>query len=417
MGQTLTQRPVDVLSELLKPATLADPYPFLAWVRDNDPVHRTPTGTYLVTRSADCREVLSDTTVFRGPEPDEIRRVFPDADRHRSQRILLESIAYRGPSDHARLRRLVCRDFTVRRVEALRPRMEKVADALLDAVADRYLAGGTVDLHETVAARFPLCVFGELLGIPEQDRAELARSMSTVLVAMQPTASAQQLDAADAANRAVEDYFTDLAELRRGAPRDDLVSALGARHDDDPDQLTHDELITMLWALWAGGVATTAAAIDHGILTMIRYPDATAWLRGGPDRARAFVDEVLRHEAPAILAMISRHTARDVELSGVTIPAGSDLRVVFPAANRDPAAFEAPDRFDPGRADLHRTHVSFGHGVHYCLGAALSRQELGVILPKIHSRLPRLALARPPSYRPSLSVRALEHLDVVLDRD
>jgi cytochrome P450 len=375
----------------------------------------TPTGTHLVTRSGDCRAVLSNAILFRGLEYEEVRRVFPEADRHRSRRILLDSLAYRTPADHTRLRRLVSRDFTVRRVEALRPRMEMVADALLDAVADRYLAGGTVDLHEAVAAQFPLYVFGELLGIPEQDRADLGRSMSTVVMAMQPAASAQQLDTADAASRTVEDYFTDLAALRRREPRDDLVSALVARHDDDPDQLTQDELTTMLWSLWAGGVATTTAAIDHGILTMIRYPDATAWLRGGPDRIRAFVDELLRYEAPAMIAGVSRHAVRDVELSGVTIPAGSDVRVVFPAANRDPDTFEAPDRFDPSRADLHRTHLSFGHGMHYCLGAALSRQELSVILPKIHSRLPRLALARPPSYRPSLSVRALERLDVVID--
>src|SRR5262249_54097590 len=153
----------------------------------------------------------------------------------------------------------------------------------------------------------------------------------------------------------------------------------------------HDELVTMLWGLWAGGVDTTAAAIDHGVLAMIRHPHATDWLRGGPERVRAFVDELLRHEAPAMIARVPRHPAQGVERAGGRIAAGSDVRVLFPAANRDPEVFAEPDRFDPGRASLHQTHLSFGYGLHYCLGAALSRQELCVVLPRIHARLPRLA--------------------------
>jgi cytochrome P450 len=238
--------------------------------------------------------------------------------------------------------------------------------------------------------------------------------MPMVLAAMHPGATEEHLNQADEVNRKIESYFTELAEERRRHPRNDLISACVALHEDDPDIFSTDEFMSMLWGLWAGGFATTATAIDHGVLTMLRHPEETHWLRGGLGRARSFVDELLRYEAPATITAISRFAVRDALLSGRTIPTGADVRMVFPACNRDPAAFEAPDRFDPARPALHRTHLSFGHGLHYCLGAALSRMELSVVLPKLHSRLPDLALAGQPAYGSAFPIRAVDRLPVVL---
>jgi cytochrome P450 family 114 len=406
--------PVDVLEEISRPATLADPYPFLAWVRDHDPVHVTPTGIYLVTRYADGREVLQNLELFRNPERDEIFRLFPTARRHRSQLLLLNTVTLHNPPAHTRLRRLVSRDFTAQRVDDLCGRIAEISDGLVDAVVEPYRDGEEVDLHSAVAAQLPVHVFGELLGVPEQDRLELSTLMPMVLAAMHPGATEEHLNQADEVNRKIESYFTELAEERRRHPRNDLISACVALREDDSDIFSTDEFMSMLWGLWAGGFATTATAIDHGVLTMLRHPEETHWLRGGLGRARSFVDELLRYEAPATITAISRFAVRDVLLSGRTIPTGADVRMVFPACNRDPAAFEAPDRFDPARPALHRTHLSFGHGLHYCLGAALSRMELSVVLPKLHSRLPDLALAGQPAYGSAFPIRAVDRLPVAL---
>jgi len=407
--------PVDVLTEIVRTENLVDPYPFLAWVRNHDPVHHSPSGVYLVSRYADGREVLQNSKLFRNPEPDEIFRLFPAAHRHRSQLLLLHTIALNNPPAHTRLRRLVSRDFTAGRMEALRGRVGEISDRLIAAVVPPYRDGQVVDLGAAVASQLPLHVFGELLGVPESDRVELQMKMPLVLAAMHPGATEEQLLTADEINESIERYFADLVVKRRHDPQDDLISALVTARDDDPDILSFDELMSMLWGLWAGGFATTVAAINYGVLTMLRHADQVHWLRAGPAGAQSFVDELLRYEAPAATTAVSRYPRRDVRLSGGTVPEGADVRVLFTACNRDPDMFDEPDRFDPSRPAMHRTHLSFGHGLHYCLGAALARMELSVILPKIDSSFPDLTLAGEPTYRPALPVRTIDHLPVAMD--
>jgi cytochrome P450 family 114 len=407
--------PVDVLTEIVRTENLVDPHPFLAWVRNHDPVHHSPSGVYLVSRYADGHEVLQNSTLFRNPEPDEFFRLFPTAHQHRSQLLFLHTVIMNNPPAHTRLRRLIFRDFTAGRIETLRGSVGEISDRLIAAVVPPYRDGQVVDLNASISSQLPVHVFGELLGIPEDDRAELQTKMPLVLVSMHPGATEEQLLTADETDESIERYFADLVSKRRRNPQDDLLSALVTAHDNDPDMLSFDELMSMLWGLWAGGWATTVAAINYGVLTMLRHSDQVHWLRAGPGEAQSFVDELLRYEAPAAFSAASRYPRQDVRLSGVTVPEGADVRVLFNACNRDPDMFEEPDRFDPSRPFMHRTHLSFGHGLHYCLGAALARMELSVILPKIDSSFPDLTLAGQPAYRPALPVRTIDHLPVAMD--
>ncbi|KOV84605.1 cytochrome P450 [Nocardia sp. NRRL S-836] len=401
---------MDVLSELARPEALLDPYPLLTRLRTLDPVHLTANDVYLISRYADGRTVMENSALFRNPEPDEVAQLFPAAHRHRSQQLLLNSVALRNPPAHTRLRRPVARAFTASRMDALRPGVERICDQLLAPVAERYLDGEVVDLNRTLAVPLPLAVFGELLGVPAEDRAWLQKLVPSALAAMRPDSGEEELCAADEANSVIERYFLDLAERRRSDPGEDLVSLLVAVHDDEPDVLSADDLMSMLWGLWAGGLATTTTAVDYGVLAMIDHPEEVRWLRGGPAEALAFVDELLRYEAPAMSTAISRFAQQDVELSGVAVPKGADLRVLFPACNRDPDAFPSPDTFDPSRKHLHRNHLTFGHGLHYCLGAALARMELAAVLPKILSRLPDMVLHEQPALHQAVPVRVFVSL-------
>jgi cytochrome P450 len=212
----------------------------------------------------------------------------------------------------------------------------------------------------------------------------------------------------------VEEYYEGLIRLRRERPRADMVSALVAVHDGDEDRLTRDELSSWLWGLWAGGFETTSSGIDNAAIILMRHPDQAHWLRGGPEEVKAFVNESLRYATPSLFTGVARIARQDLEISGVTIPEGSDVRSLPGCANRDPAAFTDPDRLDPTRDTS--TAVTFGQGLHYCLGSNLARAEAGVLLPRLHTRFPTLALAEPPVRRRKPPLLAFDRIDVALEQ-
>ncbi|WP_406440287.1 cytochrome P450 [Streptomyces sp. NBC_01613] len=395
----MTTNTVDALILLSSPEAARDPYPVLARLREEEPVHRTPAGFWLVSRHADAQALLAGDAL-RAPEQ------LPAAGGHASLAMRLDTMLLKDGAEHARLRRLVARDFTPRRVEGLRARMAAICDRLLDTVAAELHDGGESDLHRSLSVPFTLQVFSELLGVPEGDRAELAECVQDIVAAF-GSGRPDQLAVADARTEHLTGYFRELAAARAAEPQDDLVSALVRARDDDPDRLAERELLATLWALWIVGFETTAAALDHGVLALLAHPELP--LDDG------FVAEVLRWSGPALFSSIPRIAVRDLELDGGTVPAGADVRIAFATANRDPRAFPDPDRFAPGRAG--DAALALGHGIHYCLGAFLARAELAVALPRVRARFPALTTAGEPDWNPAVIMHAPATLPVRLGSD
>jgi cytochrome P450 len=413
MSVPTTTDGVDVLARLIEPENLRDPGPMYAWIRENLPVHRHPAGFFLTSRHADVKFVFQ-SPLLRGPERHELERSFPNALKHRSVNLLWGTIAMTNPPVHTRLRRLVSRDFTARRIESLRGKAERVLDKLLDDAEEPLRDGEAVDAHSRLARPLSLALIADLLGVPEPDRYEIAPKVVAILTAANPAATDEQLDGADRVSDEVENYFHGLLEQRRAAPADDLLSDLVSAHDGDPDRLSDDELISMAWGLWLGGFETTTASTDNAIALMLENPDQLHWLEAGRDEARAFAQESLRLDPASIVNGIARIATADIVLSGVEIPAGSDVRTLPCAANRDPAVFERPEQFDPSRDTSEM--LTFGHGLHYCLGAHLAHMEMSVVTHGLHNRFPDLVAAGPAERRRSLPLHTFDSLPLALGR-
>ncbi|MER9767906.1 cytochrome P450 [Mesorhizobium sp. M0189] len=413
----------DAFAQLASPACIHDPYPFMRWLREHDPVHRAASGLFLLSRHADIYWALKATgDAFRGPAPGELARYFPRAATSLSLNLLASTLAMKEPPTHTRLRRLISRDFTMGQIDNLRPTIARIVAARLDGMAPALERGEAVDLHREFALALPMLVFGELFGMPQEDMLGLVAGISAILEGLSPHASDPQLAAADAASARVQAYFGDLIQRKRIDSRHDIVSMLVGAHDDDADMLSDAELISMLWGMLLGGFATTAAAIGHAVLAMLAYPEQRHWLQGDAVGVKAFVEEVLRCDAPAMFSSIPRIAQHDIELGGVVIPKNADVRVLIAAGNRDPDAFADPDRFDPARfygtspgmSTDGKIMLSFGHGIHFCLGAQLARVQLAESLPRIQARFPSLALAEQPTREPSAFLRTFRALPVRL---
>jgi cytochrome P450 len=405
---------VDVIARLLHPDNRADPYPILSWLREHDPVHRTPRGMYLISRHADAMRVFQESgSTFLSPDRERLSAQFPEALRRPAMAMFARSFALSNPPEHTRLRKLVTREFTARRVDGLRPRMTELCDSLLDAVAGRLLDGECVDVQTAVSEPLTVTLLAELLGIPPADRAWLSGLVEDVLSAF-PGAPEEILARADEQTVAMDGYLTELIAERRRAPRDDMISAFASPPQDGEERLAPAELVPTLWALWCAGFKTSAAGITGGVRAMLERPRERRWLSGGEGEAGSFVDEVLRYDPPTILTPFVRIAARDTPLAGGTVPAGADVRVVIGAANRDPAAFADPDRFDPGRQAA-AASLTFTAGIHYCIGAALARTEMTVCLPRIHARFPALVAGGEPVWGDLVFHHMAKHLPVALE--
>ncbi|MBW4721880.1 cytochrome P450 family protein [Saccharothrix obliqua] len=362
------------------------------------PVHQVtlPSGgeAWLVTGYEAARRALADPRLRgRTGAVGDRRRLSAETDLGMNTHMLnLE------PPDHTRLRRLVSAPFTHHRTAALRGDVQRITDRLLDDLADR----DEVDLVEEFALPLPIRVLTRLLGVPAEDTDAFHRWTALL------TASGVPLAELDETALRMLAYVRELLAEKRRAPGDDLLSELCALRDGQ-DRLEEHELTSMVFLLLIAGHETTVNLIGNGLLAVLSDPELAARAREGEDAVATVVEEVLRHESPVQAAM--RISTEEVDLAGVTIPAGAVVIVSLLAANRDPARFTGADRFDPARPD--NQHLAFGHGIHHCLGAPLARLEGRIALHSLLTRFPRLRLARPqeePVWRRSLIMHGLAGL-------
>jgi cytochrome P450 len=391
-----------LLDELTTMVGREDPYPRYARLREIAPVVRADDGALVVTRYAECTAVVRDARLGHLP-PDMLAFLgLPDWADHPALKQLFTSMLLMNPPDHTRLRRLVSSTFTARRVQELRPAISAMVDDLLDGMS------GEVDIVDAFAFPLPVNVIGELLGVPAPDRAQfqtLVRDWTQVLEIITP----EVLATADPAAAAIRDYLADLVAERRRSPRADLISALVAA-EESGDQLTEDELLTNAGLLFAAGFETTTNLLSNGLAALLEHPAQADLLRDEPGLAVGAVEELLRYDTPVQLA--SRVVMADVELAGVPVGAGNRVVAYLGSGNRDAERFADPDRLDLTRGDS--APLSFGGGIHYCLGAPLARLEAQIALPALLRRFPKLALSTRPERRNSLSIRGFTSMRVDL---
>jgi len=368
-----------------------DPYPVYRRMRETRPVFRAERGPFhfsVLSRHADIAGVLRDPrmSVDRPFQPKPPTDEVDPATLHplaRALRALSRIMLFRDPPDHTRLRGLVGRAFTPRMVESLRPRIEAQVDELLAPC----LRDGGFDLVHAFAEPLPILVIAELLGLPGSDRADLKRWSDALAVMLDGSIAMQHVGRAIEAAVAVIDYLRQHLEAKRRDPKDDLVSAMLSAQERD--RLTDDEILGTVLVVMAAGHETTTNLIGNGALALLRHPGELARLRAEPGRIESAVEEILRFDSP--VQATSRVPTEDIEIDGTRFPKGEEIGLLIGAANRDPAVFPDPDRFDIARTE--NRHLSFGLGIHFCLGAGLARLEGQVAIGRLVASAPGLALA------------------------
>jgi cytochrome P450 len=392
---------------IFDPAWKHDPYSSYDLLRESGPFVPGPFGLQLVSTYAEIDAIMEDGSSWSHAE--EPKLLHPESDGS----DLPASFLWMEPPDHTRLRRLVSKAFTARRVDTLRQQVESVAGKLVDSVID----AGEVDWVEQVAYPLPLTMITDMLGVPVEAH-DLVRSMSYGIArGLDPDLmlSPEELQNRRTSAKAFKDYFGGLVVERRKNPKDDLISDL-ARVEAEGERLTTDEMLSTLVVLVVAGHETTVNLLGNGLLSLMRWPDQYAALCADPDLARPAIDEMMRYDGPSHFT--TREATRQVEVGGHTFEAGQGTIILLASGNRDPKAYTEPDRFDIARYSRGESvprHLGFGVGHHYCIGAPLVRVEMEAVLRTLADRAPRLELlADPPPYRPNLVVRGMRSLPMKL---
>ena len=405
----VTQRKYDLYGETFR----ADPYAIFAAMRAHDPVFRQPgldgeTPIWFLTSYEHVAAVLLDDTRFvRDPRLAFTEEELAAQERPRFPDAIENHMLNRDGDDHRRLRRLVTKAFTPKMVEQLRPRIQAIADELLDGVETR----GRMNLAAEYAFPLPITVIAELLGVPTADQDRFRRWSDAIIT---PGLTDEELQRFFAQMGEFVEYLTALFAERRAHPSDDLVSAL-LRARDESDGLTEDEVFGTVVLLIVAGHETTVGLIGNAVLNLLSEPGQLARVRADESLLPAAIEELLRYEGP-VERTLNRWATTDVELGGQTIRRGELVIAIVNAADRDPELFPDPDRLDVTRGDFR--HLAFGRGSHYCLGAPLARLEAEVALATLFRRLPGLRLAATRDelrWRPTPGFRRLEALPVAWD--
>jgi hypothetical protein len=397
-----------LLAEIfLTPEGKNDPYPRYGAIREHAPVFRSAMGLVFVGRYDDCQLVLRDPRFGKGEigpvwetyglTKEEWVERFGDLERRTTSMLGMD------PPDHTRLRKLVAKAFTPRTVENLRPDIVRLTDELLDDVDD------VADVISALALPLPMAVIGQMVGIPADERALLQPHVRVASQMLEFDPELSLRDAASVASGVIVEHIEALIAARRAHPTDDLMSQL-IQVEEAGDQLSHDELITTVMLLFGAGFETTTNLIGNGLLALLEHPDELRRLRADRSLLKTAVEEMLRWDSP--VQIDGRVLFEDVELHGQTFEAGTQFGTLLGAANRDPRMFDEPDRFDVGREGP--APMSFGAGIHFCLGAALARAEGHVVFDRLLDRFPVIepAWSDRPAYRDTLVLHGLQSLPV-----
>lgn len=405
---------VEVHFNPFDPAFVQDPYPQWQELREHDPVHETPMALWVLTAYEDVHRFVRDLALSvedRHARPGLLDAVARDAlgDRYdemqaRGSRAMLNL----DPPDHTRLRRLVSKAFTPRRIEQLRPRIQELVDGMLDAAAAR---PQDFELIGDLAFPLPFAVISDMLGMPEADASQLREWSGTLVRSLEPLADPQLIrDIADAGEN-MRRFTGEVIEWKRAHPADDLLSALIAA-EEEGDKLSDEELIDQVMLIYIAGHETTVNLIGNGMLALLRNRSELERLQADPDLDANAIEELLRFDPP--VQMTRRITLEPVVVRGKTIEPGTFVACVIASANRD-EAFWGPTA---GRLDLSReganNHLAFGGGHHFCLGAALARLEGRVAIGTLVRRFPDLDLAGDPVWNGRINLRGLDRLPISL---
>ncbi|MGW8765354.1 cytochrome P450 family protein [Streptomyces sp. NPDC055815] len=391
----------------------SDPYPAYAWLREHAPVHRTtlPSGVeaWLVTRYADARQALADQRLSKNPahhdeSPHAKGKTGIPGERKAELMTHLLNI---DPPDHTRLRRLVSKAFTPRRVAEFAPRVQELTDRLIDS----FVARGSADLIHEFAFPLPIYAICDLLGVPAEDQDDF-RDWAGMMIRH----GGGPRGGVARSVKKMRGYLAELIHRKREEPGDDLISGL-IKASDHGEHLTENEAAAMAFILLFAGFETTVNLVGNGLYALLRHPEQRARLQaslaaGETGLLETGVEELLRYDGPVEMATW-RYATRALTIGGQEIPAGDPVLVVLAAADRDPARFEGPDTLDLARRD--NQHLGYGHGIHYCLGAPLARLEGQTALATLLTRLPDLRLAADPAelrWRGGLIMRGLRTLPV-----
>jgi cytochrome P450 len=390
----------------LSPDFIRDPYPHYERLRTTDPMHLTAFGAYVASRHAEVSLAMRDKRFGKDFVERTKRRYGPDIMKEPVFRSMSHWMLQQDPPDHTRLRGLVVKAFTARRVEDMRPRIQEIVDQTLDRVAPQ----GHMDLIEDFAFRLPVTIICDMLGIPEEHREVFYTSSRDGGRLLDPVPlSKAEIEQANAGNLMAQMYFQQLFELRRKNPGDDLTTQL-VQAEEDGSKLSNEELTANIILLFGAGHETTVNLIGNGLLALHRNPDQLALLTANPELITNAIEEFLRYDSSVQLT--GRVALEDIEeLGGKRIPKGESVLCLLGSANRDPAVY--PDR--PDRLDITRPKIrpqSFGGGIHLCLGAQLARIEAEVAISTLLRRLPGLRLdnAETPEWRPTFVLRGLKNL-------
>jgi cytochrome P450 len=381
----------------------ADPYPFYRQLQAAAPIHKSALdGNWYVSGFDACRHLLGDPRIGKNDQF-VVPRHGVDPERVRlAQRRRRTSMLTANPPEHTRLRGAAKGAFIPPAMSALRPRVAAIVDERLDRLA----ALGEADVMAELAFPMPVTVVGEMVGVPEEDRAWFRPLMRTLISSDSFRRSSEELAEVERAGDELDAYFVDLIARRRKEPADDLLSYFAAQADDG--LLDDDELFSTVTLLFFAGFLTTTNLIGNGLVALFDHPAEQARLWEHPELAASAVEEIVRFDSP--VQFVHRNVLEDLALAGQHLTAGDVVMVLLAAANRDPARFGDPDRFDIGRPD--NLHLAFAWGLHFCLGARLARMEGQLVFAGLVERFATVEPAGEPVRNPGLAIRGLESLPV-----
>jgi cytochrome P450 len=401
--QTATSAP---LFNPLSPDFIRDPYPHYERLRTTDPMHLMPFGGFVASRHAEVSLVLRDKRFGKDFVERTKRRYGPQIMEEPVFRSMSHWMLQADPPDHTRLRGLVVKAFTARRVEEMRPRIEEIVNLTLDAVIDH----GHMDLIEDFAFRLPVIVICDMLGIPEEHREVFYKSSRAGGRLLDPVPlSPEEIKQGNEAILTAQTYFQPLFDLRRHSPGDDLITHL-VQAEEEGNKLNNEELTANIILLFGAGHETTVNLIGNGLLALHCNPEQLALLKANPPLITNAIEEFLRYDSSVQLT--GRVALEDInDLGGKKIPKDESVLCLLGSANRDPLVY--PDR--PDRLDITRPNVkplSFGGGIHHCLGAQLARIEAEIAIATLLRRLPHLRIEdiESPEWRPTFVLRGLRRL-------